>query len=416
MTISQHVLVCIFALFTAAPVCAQITVPNTFTAGETIRAADINTNFSTIAADALNRLSGGNLSGNVTADPGITIDGIDLSATVCPTCTPTFQDLTLASPATGLTVAGVNIVNSTGKIPALSSTYFSSLAGTNLTALPAGQLTGALPALDGSALTNLSAANLTGIIPNGALPGVLPALVGTALTFLNPSNISAGTAGISISGTAPANQLTGTTLASTVVNSNLTSVGTLLAGVGVIGPPSATVILSSAAYGTTKSGPGITIGRNSSGGGSPATVTFLDKTGAGNAIWVDSTGNMRIGGTPTETSGDTVSGVVVGTQTSTLDTKNLLGNDLTPSDALTTLLHTPVMHFSYKSGAMNGSEFQGIIADWSPEFAMDPDAAHPTGRSFNPVSAFGYTVETVKALQSEIDELKAQVAVLLARP
>jgi hypothetical protein len=107
---------------------AQISVPNTLVSGHTIASADLNTNFSTIANHALDRLSGGTISGNVTVAPGITIDGIDIGATVCPTCAPTFKDLTLASPATGLTVGGNVIVNSTGKIPALTSTYFTSLA------------------------------------------------------------------------------------------------------------------------------------------------------------------------------------------------------------------------------------------------------------------------------------------------
>jgi hypothetical protein len=117
----------------AVTISAQITVPNTLVTGTVIKAGDLNLNFSTIANHALDRLTGGNLSGNVTADPGITIDGIDVGATVCVACAPTFKDLTLASPATGLTVAGNVIVNAVGKIPAITSTYFSTLDGTALT-------------------------------------------------------------------------------------------------------------------------------------------------------------------------------------------------------------------------------------------------------------------------------------------
>lgn len=131
----------------AAPAAAQINVPNTLVAGQTIRASELNTNFTTLGNSALNRLSGGNLSGNVTADVGVTIDGIDIGATVCTGCSPTFKNLTLSAPTTGLTVNSVNIVNSSGKIPAISSTYFTSLDGSNLTGLSASALaTGTVPA------------------------------------------------------------------------------------------------------------------------------------------------------------------------------------------------------------------------------------------------------------------------------
>lgn len=64
--------------------------------------------------------------------------------------------------AGGLTAGSgsVGIVDSTGKIPAISSTYFASLSGTNLTNLPASQLTGALPAISGAALTELVATQI----------------------------------------------------------------------------------------------------------------------------------------------------------------------------------------------------------------------------------------------------------------
>lgn len=151
-------------LLTTSPLYAQVTIPNTFVAGTTIKAADVNLNFSTLGSHALDRLSGGNLSGNITMDPGITIDGIDLSVALCGTCASGFKDLTLTSPAVGITVAGVNIVNLNGKIPAISSTYLASLDGSALTGL-----------------ANISASNLT----TGT---VAPARLGsgstTNLTFL----------------------------------------------------------------------------------------------------------------------------------------------------------------------------------------------------------------------------------------
>lgn len=63
----------------ASPVWGQITVPNTFTANTTASASQVNANFSALATNALNR-SGGTITGNITVDSGLTIDGVDISA------------------------------------------------------------------------------------------------------------------------------------------------------------------------------------------------------------------------------------------------------------------------------------------------------------------------------------------------
>jgi hypothetical protein len=156
-------------------VIAQVTVPNTLVTGSIIRAGDLNTNFNTLGTHALDR-TGGNITGNITVDPGIQVDGVDIGLTVCTTCTPTFGSLTLGTGAlaltgtngvahvsdtttninfpangqvgmsltgtqrfllnaSGLTIYGNNILDSSGKVPAISSTYFASLSGANLTAL-----------------------------------------------------------------------------------------------------------------------------------------------------------------------------------------------------------------------------------------------------------------------------------------
>jgi len=109
-------------MLAVAPALAQVSVPNTLVSGAVIKASDLNTNFSTLGNHALDRLSGGNISGNVTADPGVTIDGIDLSVALCAACAATFKDLTLSSPTTGLTVAGINVITSTAGIPVANLT------------------------------------------------------------------------------------------------------------------------------------------------------------------------------------------------------------------------------------------------------------------------------------------------------
>lgn len=161
-------------LASASPVAAQITTPNTLAAGQVIRAAELNTNFSTLGDKALNRILGGSIEGNITVSTNITFDGVDISDFLLPTGEvrastagtasapsfarsgdtltgmffPTTSELAfslggtsrMALTASGLTVFGVNIIDSAGKIPALSSTYFASLDGSALTALNASNI------------------------------------------------------------------------------------------------------------------------------------------------------------------------------------------------------------------------------------------------------------------------------------
>lgn len=165
------------------PLGAQVTIPNTLQAGATIRANELNTNFSELGVKALNRISGGTLEGNISLLADVTIDGVDISDFLITTgevraqaagtvAVPSFSrtgdvgtglyfpaasELALSLGgvqrfllnASGLTVFGVNIIDATGKIPALSATYFTSL--------------------DGSALTNVTAATATNF--SGALAG-----------------------------------------------------------------------------------------------------------------------------------------------------------------------------------------------------------------------------------------------------
>lgn len=167
----KKLLTLLLVLLTAGSASAQITIPNTFSPNTVAQSSLVNANFSQLGSLALNR-AGGNLTGNLTADGGVTIDGIDIGATICTTCDPTFDDVTLdtltavsatfsstlavtgavtltstlavnSTAANAIDVAGgitagsgnVALVDTTGKIPAISSTYFASLSGANLTGI-----------------------------------------------------------------------------------------------------------------------------------------------------------------------------------------------------------------------------------------------------------------------------------------
>ncbi len=165
---------------------AQISVPNTFVTGTPALASEVNANFDALESNALNR-TGGTITGNIAVDSGVTIDGIDvggmlgglgngsfatlavsgavtLSSTLAVTGTTTLSgslvvagttsigSITSGGPAifnstvalnstvdvAGALIAGsgnVTIIDSTGKIPALTSTYLTDVSGTSLTGL-----------------------------------------------------------------------------------------------------------------------------------------------------------------------------------------------------------------------------------------------------------------------------------------
>lgn len=129
-------------------VSAQISIPNTFTPNTRIVSADVNENFAELGDKALNRDGGTMLGPLVLADhatPSITAT-YNLGSSLLRFATIYGGTLNLSgaiAATTGITTSGgitagsgtVGIVDSTGKIPAISSTYFASVSGANLTGL-----------------------------------------------------------------------------------------------------------------------------------------------------------------------------------------------------------------------------------------------------------------------------------------
>jgi hypothetical protein len=136
-----------------------------FVPGSIISSAEVNSNFSLVADNALKRNGGGVIEGHLTLNADITLDGVDIGdyllssghirATVTGNAAAPAFALTSESTtglffgtgaihfslsgaeqgkldSTGLTVRGTNIFNSSGKVPALSATYFVSLANQDL--------------------------------------------------------------------------------------------------------------------------------------------------------------------------------------------------------------------------------------------------------------------------------------------
>lgn len=179
------------------------------------------------------------------------------------------------------------------------------------------------------------------------------------------------------------------------------------------------VVIPDLAMGTgSVTGPIMGVGRNTSGDGAPGALFVRDKNGTLNYLWTDTSGVLRVGtalpeedGAPSDTSG-----TIVGTQTSMAWTKLIDGRDTDTASALALLVRTPVYSFTYANGAYPGTVFRGITTDESPEFGMDFDAERGIFRSFNPVSAFGYTILAVQELSAQVEALRARVAALEIHP
>jgi hypothetical protein len=88
-----------------------------------------------------------------------------------------------------------------------------------------------------------------------------------------------------------------------------------------------------------------------------------------------------------------------------------VGEALRPQVALDRLLGTKVLNFTYKpDSVMNTADFDTVYAGvMGDDF---PEVMHHGGKIFSPVSGFGYTVGAIQAMQAEIEQLRAQVALL----
>ncbi len=175
--------------------------------------------------------------------------------------------------------------------------------------------------------------------------------------------------------------------------------------IAVVESATASVIqFDNADLGNGSVGPYIQIGVNTNATNAcSGSIVMLDRAGNPRSLWIDAANNLRThSSSPTNYSTDTA-GVVVGTQSSSLVSKNVLGEFTDYGAALQAILDAPLYDFTYKSGSYNGEQFTGIITDYAPIFGMD------NNKSLNEITSHGYTMAAIKALHSEIQTLKAQI-------
>lgn len=135
---------------------------------------------------------------------------------------------------------------------------------------------------------------------------------------------------------------------------------------------------------------------------------MLNRAGTAYCVWVDASGNLRIG-TTVPTNANDGTGTVVGAQTSHRDYKEITGAPVSDGEALAFVLDAAdqVQRFTYKSGAYNNEEFSGVILDGDTlhRYGQDADAEHPAGKSLNTINAIGDLFLAVRALTKRIDAL-----------
>ena|SRR3990167_8983652 len=176
------------------------------------------------------------------------------------------------------------------------------------------------------------------------------------------------------------------------------------------------VSLTAAALGTgAVVGRRLAIGRNTSGNGAASTLRHEVRGGTPVYLWADDAGLYRLHtAAPTEDNSTVAhtAGTVIGDQSSSLDTKHVIGRFTDAPAALAEILRTPLYRFIYRNGRYGHQEFVGLITDEAPIFGKDRDAAHPQGKALNEITLHGYQMAAIKALAHQLTGLAGRVAQL----
>lgn len=149
------------------------------------------------------------------------------------------------------------------------------------------------------------------------------------------------------------------------------------------------------------------------------------RTASGSFRWLywDNSGIVRIHSTSV-TSGEIANGTVVGSQTSSLDAKDVLEGGATIEEVLAAIAEgaAAVRKFVYKAPLeavyddngnatgeyvegvrpYGGEEFEGLIVDYAPRYGMDRDPTHPAGKSLNSSTVTGDLLRAVDHLAGRV--------------
>ncbi len=154
----------------------------------------------------------------------------------------------------------------------------------------------------------------------------------------------------------------------------------------------------------------VAIDRNNNASTAAAGLLLMyNRGGTAYRVHVDASGNLRIGTTDPTSANDTAN-TVVGTQTSMAAAKHLF-DDVTPiGEVLANIQQAAtaaVRRFTYRSGAFNGEEFEGIVTDHGATlWRWIRDEEHPAGKSLNRITLLGDLLRAVAHLSERVAALE----------
>jgi len=198
-----------------------------------------------------------------------------------------------------------------------------------------------------------------------------------------------------------------------IVQNSLGNIKTIINDLGYVGigtnNPSSIFEIGSSDLGDGLAGPIITLGRNTNitnpGAGS---INFLNKNGGAGYVWQDVAGNLRIN-TVAPTSINDTSGIIVGAQTSTRETKQEINDFTDYSGALTKILNAPLHTFRYINEVEGYGEDSPLAKIRLGFIADEVDSDFMVGNVIDQVSVNGLLIASIKQLSFQMQDIVTNV-------
>jgi len=187
---------------------------------------------------------------------------------------------------------------------------------------------------------------------------------------------------------------------------------------------SGNIITPPADLGASVKGRNLWLQRNSNAAPAPGVILITQSNNTTQRIWPDDSGNLRIGALDPVGASINSGGVVVGTQTSAWDQKDLLSDaPPDPVDVLAAIAEgaASVRRFWYKPYTSTdddgnvivggrpgyGEQFSGVVLGIPDgpnggRYGMDRDEAHPQGKILNDITAIGDLLVAVNYLSEQL--------------
>lgn len=165
----------------------------------------------------------------------------------------------------------------------------------------------------------------------------------------------------------------------------------------------------SADLGNGNAGYILTLGRNNNATNTGAgSINFQSKAGTAGYVWQDNAGNMRVNTSAPSNANDT-SGIVIGDQTSTRNTKQDITDYTDYGAALQMVTEAPLHTFRYIKDVQGYGQDSPLAKARIGYIADEVPGAFMWGNSIDQVSVNGILMASVKALNNKIDILTAEL-------